>query len=187
MGFIDSYKKLDKLCRDIMNVDKGVTTYIYEMENTLNGSYYVRDWNAALSKLKHYRWIRNKISHEPGCTEQNMCELNDISWLDNFYDRIMKQTDPISLYLKETGSQRKSAYKYTQTRNTPLPLKINTQQVFRAVKPVKINVQQKPEPVKTNAQREAEPEKMSKGELASIIIGIEILFIASLILIFTLL
>ena len=98
MGFIDSYKHLEKLCGDMMNDDRRVSAYIDEMIKTPNGSFYVRSWDDDLKKLKHYRWIRNRISHEPGCTEQNMCEPEDELWLNNFYSRIMNQTDPLSLY-----------------------------------------------------------------------------------------
>lgn len=102
MGFIDSYKHLEKLCGDLLSNDRRVSAYIDEMLNTPNGSYYVRDWDEDLKKLKHYRWVRNQISHKPDCTEQNMCEHGDALWLDDFYSRIINQTDPLSLYRKAT-------------------------------------------------------------------------------------
>lgn len=102
MGFIDSYKHLEKLCGEVLNDDRRVSAYIDEMLHTPRGSYYVRSWDEDLKKLKHYRWVRNKISHEPGCTEQNMCDSEDELWLDEFYSRIMNQTDPLSLYHQAT-------------------------------------------------------------------------------------
>lgn len=102
MGFIDSYKHLEKLCGEVLSDDRRVSAYIDEMLNTPNGSYYVRTWESDLKKLKHYRWVRNQISHEPGCTEQNMCEPEDELWINEFYSRIMNQTDPLSLYRKAT-------------------------------------------------------------------------------------
>lgn len=102
MGFIDSYKHLEKLCGDILNDDKRVSAYIDEMINTPRGSYLVRGWDDDLKQLKHYRWVRNKIVHEPGCTEQNMCKPEDALWLDDFHARIMNQTDPLALYLQAT-------------------------------------------------------------------------------------
>ena len=74
------------------------------MINTPRGSFYVRTWDDDLKNLKHYRWVRNQISHEPGCTESNMCEPEDVTWLDQFYARIMNQTDPLSLYYKAYSS-----------------------------------------------------------------------------------
>ncbi|MGN0375304.1 MAG: DUF6548 family protein [Butyrivibrio sp.] len=100
MGFIDSYKCLEKLCGEVLNDNRRVSAYIDIMINTPDGDYYVRNWKEDLKKLKHYRWVRNKISHEPGCTEQNMCQREDALWLDNFYSRIMNHTDPLSLYRK---------------------------------------------------------------------------------------
>ena len=102
MGFIDSYKHLEKLCGEVLNDDRRVSAYIDEMLSTPRGSYYVRTWDEDLKNLKHYRWVRNQISHEPGCTEQNMCDPEDELWLDEFYSRIMNQTDPLSLYHQAT-------------------------------------------------------------------------------------
>lgn len=102
MGFIESYKHLEKLCGEVLNDDRRISAYIYEMINTPRGSYLVRGWDDDLKQLKHYRWVRNQIAHESDCTEQNMCELSDTVWLDAFYSRIMNQTDPLALYSKAT-------------------------------------------------------------------------------------
>ena len=102
MGFIDSYKHLEKLCGEVLNDDRRVSAYIDEMLLTPRGSYYVRTWDEDLKNLKHYRWVRNQISHVPGCTEQNMCKPEDELWLEEFHSRIMNQTDPLSLYHQAT-------------------------------------------------------------------------------------
>ena len=91
MGFIDSYKHLEKLCGDMLQTQHGVSAYIAEMESTPNGSYRVQGWVEDLKCLKHYRWVRNQIVHDPNSSEENMCDLSDVQWIDNFYDRIMKQ------------------------------------------------------------------------------------------------
>ena len=113
MGFIESYKHLEKLCGEVLNDNRRISAYIYEMENTPRGSYLVRGWDDDLKQLKHYRWVRNQIAHEPDCTEQNMCEPCDTVWLDDFYSRIMNQTDPLALYYKAT--KLRPAQKSTQT------------------------------------------------------------------------
>lgn len=100
MGFIDSYKHLEKLCGDVLGDERRVSAYIDEMLNLPRGAYLVTGWNEDLKTLKHYRWVRNRIVHDPGCTEENMCEPGDALWLDNFYSRIMNQTDPLALYHK---------------------------------------------------------------------------------------
>jgi hypothetical protein len=103
MSFIESYKHLDKICGEMFETQYGVSAYIEEMLNNPHGSFLVRGWENDLKQLKHYRWIRNQIAHEPDCTEQNMRESGDAEWLDDFYSRIMNQTDPLTLYAKATA------------------------------------------------------------------------------------
>ena len=105
MGFIESYKHLEKLCGEVLNDDRRISAYIDEMINTPRGSYLVRGWDDDLKQLKHYRWVRNQIAHEPNCTEENMCEYGDAQWIDDFYDRIMNQSDPLAMYRKATKPQ----------------------------------------------------------------------------------
>lgn len=122
MGFVESYKHLEKLCGDLLNDDRRVSAYIDEMIRTQSGARYVRGWDSDLKRLKHLRWVRNRIVHDLGCTEENMCEPGDTQWLDDFYDRIMNQTDPLALYYKATKV-------HTGTRTTQ-PLRTNPQPVF---------------------------------------------------------
>lgn len=118
MGFIESYKHLEKLCGEVLNNDRRISAYIDEMINTPRGAYLVRGWDNDLKQLKHYRWVRNKIAHEPDCTEQNMCEPSDAEWLDVFYSRIMNQTDPLTLYTKAT--KPRSTEKSTQVHKAEI-------------------------------------------------------------------
>lgn len=115
MGFIDSYKHLEKLCGEVLSDDRRVSAYIDEMLNTPGGSCLVTGWDEDLKQLKHYRWVRNQIAHEPGCSEENMCEPNDTLWLDNFYSRIMEQTDPLTLYARATRPRPVQKLKQTYT------------------------------------------------------------------------
>lgn len=110
MNFIDSYKKLEKLCSEIYGDNHGISLYIDEMTNTPQGSRYVNNWHEDLKQLKHYRWVRNQIVHEPGCTEANMCKSGDIQWINSFYSRVMSAKDPLALYRKAT---RKNGKKYS--------------------------------------------------------------------------
>ena len=98
MEFIESYKHLEKICGEILNDERKISAYIDEVINTPNGSHLVNGWDKDLQKLKHYRWIRNQIAHESGCSEKNMCKYEDVLWLDQFYERIMNQKDPLALY-----------------------------------------------------------------------------------------
>lgn len=51
MGFIDSYKHLEKLCGEILNDDRRVSAYIDEMINTPISSFYVGTWDDDLKNL----------------------------------------------------------------------------------------------------------------------------------------
>ena len=102
MGFMSSYKHLEKLCGEVMNDERKVSAYIDEMVQTPQGAGRVAGWNEDLKRLKHYRWVRNQIVHEPDCTEENMCDPEDARWLEDFYDRIMDREDPLTLYRKAT-------------------------------------------------------------------------------------
>lgn len=118
MSFIEAYKHLEKLCGEVLDDDRRISAYIDEMINKPRGQYIISGWSEDLKKLKHYRWVRNKITHEPDCTEENMCEPNDTVWLQNFYSRIMNQTDPLTLYAKATNQNRLSQYN-NKTQSIP--------------------------------------------------------------------
>ena len=105
MSFIESYKHLDKICGEMFETQYGVSAYIEEMLNNPHGSFLVRGWENDLKQLKHYRWIRNQIVHESDCYEETMCEAGDDEWLDDFYERIINQTDPLVMYRKATRPQ----------------------------------------------------------------------------------
>ena len=96
--FMSSYKHLEKLCGDILQDDRRISAYIDEMTKIASGSSAVHGWNEDLKKLKHYRWVRNQIVHDPDYEEEDLCGPNDVLWLENFYSRIMNQTDPLALY-----------------------------------------------------------------------------------------
>lgn len=115
MGFLDSYKHLEKICSEVYGDNHGLSTYIEEMKSIPDGSFYVRSWDEDLKQLKHYRWVRNQIVHEPGCTEENMCEFGDARWLDDFYSRIMSGNDPLTLYRKAKRPRTVQSTKRTYT------------------------------------------------------------------------
>lgn len=101
MGFIDAYKRLDKLCGEALGSERGVSTYIDAMLGLSYGASIIEGWDEDLKQLKHYRWVRNQIAHEPGCTEENMCDEGDELWAKQFYLRVMHQTDPLAMYRKQ--------------------------------------------------------------------------------------
>ena len=130
MSFIESYKHLDKICAEMFETQYGVSAYIEEMLNNPRGSFLVKGWENDLKQLKHYRWIRNQIVHEIDCFEETMCEDGDDEWLDDFYERIINQTDPLAMYLQATKPHpvakstqnhepTQSQYTYSKQPNQP--------------------------------------------------------------------
>lgn len=111
MGFIDSFKSLEKLCGEIYSTNHGISAYIEEMIRLSDGPLLIPSWDEDLKQLKHYRWTRNKIAHEPGCTEETMCKPEDAKWLDDFHSRIIESKDPLSLYYKAKTPKKAKATK----------------------------------------------------------------------------
>ena len=92
-NFFDEYKSLDRLCKDIFGTENGVTEYIERMESEERGKMIVADWDRDYKKLKSMRYIRNKIAHEDGISEDDVCSPSDTSWLMEFQDRILYARD----------------------------------------------------------------------------------------------
>lgn len=109
MGFMNSFKRLEKTCNEMYNDIHSVKLYISEMESHPDGARYVYNWANDLRRLKHYNWVRNQISHEPDRTEENMCDSNDAKWVDNFHARILSQDDPLYLYRKAKANKKPNA------------------------------------------------------------------------------
>lgn len=116
MGFMESYKYLDNLCKDMNGI--GVTGYIKDMEREPRGTLYVAGWKTDYLQLKHYRYIRNQIAHENYANEDDMCSAEDTVWIDEFYQRIIGQTDPLALCHKKT--MYLSAPKKSRTQTLPI-------------------------------------------------------------------
>lgn len=106
MEFMNAYKRLEKLCSDMYGTAHGISAYIDDMVNCPHGARIVPDWAHDLKQLKHYRWIRNQIVHEPDCTEEELCTPADTQWLDAFYDRILRRKDPLAVYRERTGAHK---------------------------------------------------------------------------------
>ena len=100
--FIGSYKLLDSLLKDMYQSEKGISDYINDMAEIKNGSAFVDDWDLNLEQLKRLRHIRNRLCHEVGSFEENLCNESDIRWLNNFRESLINQTDPLFLYKKRT-------------------------------------------------------------------------------------
>lgn len=94
--FLEEYKRLDELCKQVLDSDKGVTEYISEMEKD-DSREMIPMWNDDYKMLKRVRWIRNQLVHSPGSFDENLFAQEDILWLQNFRERIMACNDPFAL------------------------------------------------------------------------------------------
>ena len=126
MRFMQTYKRLDDLCRDMNGI--GVTGYIEDMEKAANGSRHVSGWKADYQRLKYYRHIRNQIAHEVDATEEELCSPEDAVWIEEFYQRILQQTDPLAIHYnmasrsqRNTGVSTEKAYKIMAHPSNPVP------------------------------------------------------------------
>ena len=122
--FHELYKRLDNLCKDCFNSQEGVSEYIKQMEKyMLEGKRYITNWEKEYKDLKHIRWIRNQLAHEIGTLNSDIVENSDISFVANFYNKIIKSTDPLSVLGKYKKSQNQTtkqrAINYTPTPKRP--------------------------------------------------------------------
>lgn len=119
LEFLEAYKSLDELCKQILSSDKGVSEYIDEMKYENQGYQMVPDWERDYKQLKKMRAIRNRLVHEPHSFEDNPVNAEDIEWLKIFYRRIMECTDSFSLLYQskntkqETGKYERYAEDYS--------------------------------------------------------------------------
>lgn len=96
--FLEEFKHLDKICREIYGEESGITGYIDDMKGVARcESRDIEDWNHDLNTLIELRHIRNRLSHEVGTMNMQMCTQEDIDWLRDFYSRILNRTDPVAL------------------------------------------------------------------------------------------
>ena len=123
--FLETYKRLDKLCRDIYKSNKGVSNYIDHM-NAIS-SYEcnrIPNWNVDLDTLIRLRKIRNRLTHEIDTLVYPMCTSDDIKWLESFHLRILNASDPLALHAK-CLTRRVQKYCAVPSNNKPDQQKLN--------------------------------------------------------------
>ena len=108
--FFDEFKRLDKLCTEIYGRSAenklGVTLYLEDMASKAQkGRAIVPDWAADYNRLRRLRGIRNELAHSPDTFSKEMCSYADVEFIRSFYSRIIKRTDPLSLYAQKCGKQ----------------------------------------------------------------------------------
>jgi len=119
---LDEYKYVDKICREMFGTEKGVTTYIEQLDETpVTVRYWITEWNNEYRQLKHIRWLRNQIVHSTGYVE---CTQYDLDWLKDFHNRLLTQQDLLAKarrVIKESQIQRQQQLANTVTAAAPKP------------------------------------------------------------------
>lgn len=95
--FLRKYKELDNLCKDLLNSEKGVSSYIESMEQCVY-SRKIDGWKEDYRNLKKYRYMRNRIVHENNVDEETLCSETDEMWIEQFHERIINCEDPLALH-----------------------------------------------------------------------------------------
>ena len=118
--FFEEYKRLDKLCMDLLSSKSGVSEYISQMETTRFGQYCIPSWDNDYKVLKHLRWVRNQIAHDT--TGVSISEESDLIMIREFYKRILSGEDPFA-QLREVQDRKKELFssekrQTSETRNS---------------------------------------------------------------------
>ena len=118
IDFFEEYKHLEKICNEIYQQNSGgVTLYINDMEKYGPSSVKsIPGWYDDLKQLKQVRHIRNIIAHE-GSFENDECNPSDITYVRDFYNRILKAEDPLALVRKTSSSTPNVSNKTDQVYN----------------------------------------------------------------------
>lgn len=119
LEFLEAYKSLDELCKQILPSNKGISEYIDEMNRENQGHMGVACWEMDYKRLKKLRWIRNQLVHETNSFQDDLISLEDIEWLKKFHSRIMECTDPFSLLHQSrntTANKEKYLENYFETK-----------------------------------------------------------------------
>ncbi len=95
---VEAFGDLEKLCNDIYGENHGVTLYIEELSKI---SYHHNEWEDILDQLKRVRHKRNQLSHHDVSFSEPLTEEEDITFLKEFRNALLAQTDPLSQAQKE--------------------------------------------------------------------------------------
>lgn len=119
LEFQEAYKRLDKICKECLSSNEGVSEYIRLMESQkLLGKRYVPSWEYDYKMLKHERWIRNQFSHEVDTLQSDICSQSDLNYVKNFYNLIINCSDPLTILRKEKEKVKRQRFQNTSALRT---------------------------------------------------------------------
>ncbi len=106
LDYLDSYKRLDQLRRDMFRSKDGVTEYINQMDRVISRINSKQDWRDFYSRLKYQRRLRNNLVHSTECSE---CTEEDIDEIECFFELILKQEDPLAYICRQQALTKKAS------------------------------------------------------------------------------
>ena len=106
LDYLDSYKRLDQLCRDMFRSKDGVTEYINQMDRVISRINSKQGWRDFYSRLKYQRRLRNNLVHSTECSE---CTEEDIDEIEYFFELILKQEDPLAYIRRQQALTKKAS------------------------------------------------------------------------------
>ena len=162
--FLEEYKRLDSLLKDFSEGDEaGVTKYINQMDITpMDKQLLVESWYYDYKTLKHLRWVRNKLAHDEGSLDEELCTEDDINWLKGFYQRILDKDDPFSI-IEEKSKPKKAEKPKKEKKGKEKPVKVKKEKPKKE-KRVKIKKEKKPKIKKVKEKPMPKPKAEIKGE-----------------------
>lgn len=98
---VQEFNRVEKLCNRMYSEIHGVTIYIKDMENVPKSKARVIPcWDEDYRNLRRIRHVRNALVHEDADADISYSDA-DIEYLEDFYQRLMHQQDPLALLKKE--------------------------------------------------------------------------------------
>ena len=107
LHFLEVYKALDELCKQILDSERGISCYIEEMEKCGAKVEFSSDYK----NLKRLRHIRNRLVHDADSFDIPLCEEKDIMYLEDFRSKIISLRDPLA------ANRQRTLKKSTEKRN----------------------------------------------------------------------
>lgn len=107
VAFLETYKRLDKLCQELYDAEKGVTSYIDDLkQQSAIGRRRIPGWDHDRNQLIALRHLRNRLTHEVGTMEKPLCTQEDIKEIETMHQRILSRTDPLAQLRKVLQTTR---------------------------------------------------------------------------------
>lgn len=109
VGFLQAYKELDEICKQVFSSDNGISEYIDGMELKHHNHMNVPEWDKSYQRLKKMRHVRNKLVHETSSFDEGLFNEDDIAWLEEFRSNIIERTDPLALLREQKPAADKAS------------------------------------------------------------------------------